>query len=213
MMSERESVVNVIFQDVHKQTYGKETKLLNKGSRLPHHNQLHHLDVFIDIDCLLKVRGWGLFQTPYCHSKGTSCDQTHNSSLSWQSKPPRYQLGRPPARSTEAKVGELPTWFYQPRQGGSLWSKEMALCAVSDWAVLVQVEVQVSAQHHYQATLALSKKKSESRWRCARHWWTSTQKWMETCQSPRDCYWQERTCKKSKKSPWDTRDWIIKSML
>lgn len=56
-VSEQERAAHVIIQDVQKQTYGKEIKLLSKGSQLPHHNKLFHLDVFVDKDGLLKVGG------------------------------------------------------------------------------------------------------------------------------------------------------------
>lgn len=56
-VSEQESAKRAIIQDLQKQTYEKEIKLLNKGSQLPHYNKLHHLDVFIDTDGILKVGG------------------------------------------------------------------------------------------------------------------------------------------------------------
>lgn len=40
-VSEQESAERVIIQDLQKQTYEKEIKLLNKGSQLPHYNKLH----------------------------------------------------------------------------------------------------------------------------------------------------------------------------
>ncbi|KAL1249115.1 hypothetical protein QQF64_022433 [Cirrhinus molitorella] len=56
-VSEQESAVRFIIQDVQKHTYGKEIKLLNKGNQLPHHNKLFHLDIFRDTDGLIKVGG------------------------------------------------------------------------------------------------------------------------------------------------------------
>lgn len=56
-VSEQENALHVIIQDVQKQTYGKEIKLLNQGNQLPHHNKLFHLDIFRDTDGLIKVGG------------------------------------------------------------------------------------------------------------------------------------------------------------
>lgn len=53
-VSEQESAERVIIQNLRSQAYEKEIKLLNKGSRLPHFNKLHHLDVFVDTDGILK---------------------------------------------------------------------------------------------------------------------------------------------------------------
>lgn len=56
-VSERENAECVIIKDLQSQAYEKEIKLLNKGSQLPHCNKLHHLDVFLDADGILKVGG------------------------------------------------------------------------------------------------------------------------------------------------------------
>lgn len=56
-VSEQESAERVIIQNLQSQAYEKEIKLLNKGSQLPHSNKLHHLDVFVDTDAILKVGG------------------------------------------------------------------------------------------------------------------------------------------------------------
>ena len=61
-VSEQESAEHFILQNVRSNAYGKEIKLLSKESKLPHHNKLHQLDLFLDTDGHLKVGG------RLCHS-------------------------------------------------------------------------------------------------------------------------------------------------
>ena len=56
-VSERQSAELVIIKDLQGQTYQKEIKTLSKGEPLPRNNKLHHLDVFLDCDQVLKVGG------------------------------------------------------------------------------------------------------------------------------------------------------------
>ena len=47
----------LVIKDLQKQAYMEEIKTLNDGNLLPRNNKLHHLDLFLDKDAMLKVGG------------------------------------------------------------------------------------------------------------------------------------------------------------
>lgn len=54
-VEERQNAELVIIQDLQRQAYSEEIKTLGNGNLLPSNSKLHHLDVFLDRDAVLKV--------------------------------------------------------------------------------------------------------------------------------------------------------------
>jgi len=57
MVAEREDAERIIINDLQRNTYSGDIKLLRKGVQLSPRSKLYHLDVFLDQGGVLKVRG------------------------------------------------------------------------------------------------------------------------------------------------------------